>query len=280
MRKDTKQNFIKKFGQEIYFDKKITEEMIEREKNISYDTVSKFFEAILLIEFQNKYKFKIADLGAGAHSMNYANFIKFLKYNNGKIYWVDQSPFMLDYAQKNTPKEFKGVFEFKEKGMVDFLKEKKDRLDGIIFKYSFNYTIPYSMENILQIAYKSLKTGGKLFANLHFYEKEGMKERSYNAIYKIKGKEVTLGYKPKDNEIIEIEFLKKGGDKTDNPEVFAKTKIIYYSPKHIKEAALKAKFSEIRIFNDWQENRRWRDLFKQLNPNIKTKPSAFLYLCK
>jgi ubiquinone/menaquinone biosynthesis C-methylase UbiE len=280
MIKEINQNFIKESGQEMYFDKEIAEEMIEREENISHDTVSKIFEAILLTEFRSKDKLMIADLGAGAHSMDYVNFIKFLKYNKGKIYWVDQSLFMLDYAKRNTPEEFKEVFDFRKEEMMNFLKEEENKLDGIIFKYSFTYIIPCSLEKMLQIVYKKLKKDGKVFANLHFYEKEGMKERSYNAIYKIKGKKVVPEYKPKDNEIIEIEFLKKGGDKTDDPEVFAKTKIIYYSSRYIRESARKAKFSEIRIFNDWQENKKWGELFKQLNPNMEARPNAFLYLKK
>jgi len=274
------QNFIKESGQEMYFDEKIAKEMIEREKNISHDAVSKSFEAILLIEFQNKSKLRIADLGAGAHSMDYFKFIKFLKDNEGKIYWVDQSPFMLNYAQRNTPQNFKKVFEFRKEEMIDFLKRKKGKLDGIIFKYSFNYIVSCPLEKTLKIIYESLKKGGKAFANIHFYEEEGMKERSYNAIYKIKGKKSVLGYKPKDNEIIEIEFLKKGGDEEVNPEIFAKTKIIYYSRKYIMETARKIKFSEIKIFNDWQENEKWNNLFKQLNPDMKAKSNAFLYLCK
>ncbi len=279
MTEKVNQSFIKESGQEMYFDEKIAKEMIEREKNISHDTVSKFFEAILLIEFQNKNKLRIADLGAGAHSMDYFNFVKFLRYNEGKIYWVDQSPFMLNYAQRNTPQNLKKVFEFKKEEMIDFLEGKKEELDGIIFKYSFNYIVSCPLEKTLQIIYESLKKGGKVFANIHFYE-EGMKGRSYNAIYKIKGRRSVLGYKPKDNEIIEIEFLKKGGDEEVNSEIFAKTKIIYYSRKYIMETAQKIKFSEIKIFNDWQENEKWSNLFKRLNPDMKAKSNAFLYLCK
>ena len=39
--------------------------------------------------------------------------------------------------------------------------------------------------------------------------KEGMKERTTNAIYKIEGEKVKLGYRPQDNEIIEVFFLRK-----------------------------------------------------------------------
>jgi len=280
MSKEINLSLIKKSGQEMYFDEKIARRMIEREKNISHEIVSKIFEAILLTEFRNRRKLKIADLGAGAHSMDYANFIKFLKNTDGKIYWVDQSPFMLDYAKRHTPLEFKEVFEFVKEEMVNFLKKRNKELDGIIFKYSFNYLSPCSLKEMLETAYNSLRDKGKIIANLHFYEKEGMKERSYNALYKIGGKKVAPGYRPKDNEIIEVEFLSRAGDESPDPEIFAKTKIVYYSPKYIKDTAQQVKFSKIKIFEDWQDNKKWKALFEQLNPHLEKKSCAFLYLQK
>ena len=280
MMKEINQNLTEDFGQEMYFNERIAKEMIEREKNISHDVVSKSFEAILLIEFENRNKLRIADLGAGAYPIDYFNFIEFLKRSEGKIYWVDQSPFMLNHAQRSIPREFQNIFEFKKEEMMGFLERKRRELDGIIFKYSFNYITQYSLEKKLKMVYESLEKGGKVFANIHFYEEEGMEERSYNAVYKIKGKKNIIGYKPKDNEIIEIEFLKRGGDKKTNPEIFAKTKIVYYSRKYIMETAQKIGFSEIKIFNDWRENKRWENFFKHLNPGMKAKSNTFLYLCR
>lgn len=263
----------------MYFDEKVAQEMIERENNIEHVFVSKIFEAALITEFKNKNNLKVVDLGAGAHPKRYIKFLEFLKRNNGKIYWVDQSPYMLDCASKNIPQNFSSIFEFIEEDMVDFLKKKKEVFDAIVFKYSFNYLIFKTLKEWMKIIYKSLSKKGKVIANLHFYE-EGMKERSYNAIYKIEEKKVRSGYKPKDNEIIKVCFFKKPGDKSLNPEVFASTKIIYYSPKIIKKFAEDAGFSSVKIFKSWEENDAWKNTFKKLNQNMESRPKAFLFLEK
>ncbi len=274
-----KPELIKKTGQEMYFDKKIAKKMIERENNSEHILVSKIFEAILIAESQNKKNLKVADLGAGAHPKRYIKFLKFLREKNGKLCWVDQSPYMLGYASKNTPKEFSGIFDYVEEEMTNFLKKTRESFDVLIFKYSFNYVIPQTLKSWMKIIYKSLKKSGKIVANLHFYE-EGMRERSYNAIYKIGGKKIKPEYKPKDNEIIETQFLKKPGDESLNPEIFASTKIIYYTPKNIERFAREAGFSIVKIFKNWEKNNKWKSAFERLNPGLESKPKTFLLLKK
>ena len=121
-----KKDFIKKSGQEMYFDEKIAKQMIERENNAEHILVSKIFEAILIQETQGLKDLQVADLGAGAHPTRYIKFLDFLKENNGKLYWVDQSPYMLNYASKNIPKEFNDIFECTEEEMTSFLKKRRE----------------------------------------------------------------------------------------------------------------------------------------------------------
>ena len=279
MAKQKDLEFIKESGQEMYFDKEVAERMIERENNSSHILTSKIFEAILMVEFGGKRDLRIADLGAGAHAMRYDRFIKFLKNNDGKIYWVDQSPFMLDYALRNIPLESKYVFEFVKGEMISFLKKKKQEFDGLILKYSFNYLAPCSLEDCLGVIYKSLKKSGKVIANPHFYE-QGMEDRSYNAIYKIKGKRIVEGYRPKDNEIIQVCFLEKPGDESVFPETLACTKTIYYSPEYIKEVGQRVGFSRIETYENWEQNRKWKESFGRLNLDSKSKAKSFLFLQK
>lgn len=264
----------------MYFDKKLVKMMIKRENNSKHILVSKIFEAILLSEFKHKRGLIIADLGAGAHSIRYKKFIEHLKVNNGSLYWVDRSPLMLGYAQKNLPNKYKNTFKFVKEDMTLFLNKKKKGFDGLIFKYSFNYLIAYSLKKWLEIIYASLKPGGKVIFNQKFYEKEGMTDRGYNVIYQINRKRVRPGYHPKNGEIIELLFLKKAGDASSNPATFAKTKIIYYSPAQIASEAKKAGFSKIDIYNDWRDNIKWRKLFINLNPNIKSKQKTIVCLEK
>jgi len=272
--------FVKKSGQEMYFDRDLTLQMIERENNVEHVLVSKIFESILMVEFEDRYSLRVADLGAGAHTMRYKKFIEFLAKNKGKIYWVDQSLLMLDYAFKNTPEELKSIFEFINEEMVYFLKNKQQEFDGLILKYSLNYMIPGLLENWFKLMYKSLKKGGKVIANSRFHERKGMKERSYNAIHKVEGKMIKAGYKPKDTEVIEILFLERAGDNSENPKTFASTKIVYYSPQYIKNAAYKAGFDSVLVFENWEKNKKWKTYFEELNPNLESKPKSFLLLQK
>lgn len=279
MKKETNLDFIKKSGQEMYFDEETAGKMIERENNEEHILVSKIFEAILVTEFKNRENLKIADLGAGAHPKRYIRFLDFLKRSNGSLFWVDQSPYMLSCASKKTPPEFKDMINFKEEEMTGFLREKEGNLDGIILKYSFNYCIPETLENWMGIMHKSLKKNGKVVANLHLYEK-GMRERSYNAIYKIEGKKIESGYGPKDNEVIGISFLKKPGDESPEPETFASTKIIYYTPEQIEKTAKEAGFSSVKIFRNWEKNEVWLKAFKEFSPDLWSKSKPFLILEK
>jgi ubiquinone/menaquinone biosynthesis C-methylase UbiE len=271
-------DFIKKSGQEMYFDKEKAQEMIERENNVEHLFVSKIFEAVLYSEFKDKKSLKIADLGAGAHLERYTKILSFLRKNGGKLYWVDQSPYMLEYASERVSLKLNNVV-FVENDIVDFLEKEKEFFDALVFKYSFNYLISKSLKEWMRTMYESLKRNGKVFANLHFHE-EGIKSRSYNAIYKIKGKKVESGYKPKNNEVIEVCFLKRPGDKSLNPEIFASTKIIYYSPEIIEKFAQEVGFSSVRIFKNWEENDIWRKTFEKLNHNLERKPKTFLLLEK
>ena len=220
MTKKINQKFIKQSGQDMYFDKEKTEEMIQRENNESHILVSKIFETILLSEIQPKYGMQIADLGAGAHTMRYERFLDIIKQNNGQIFWVDQSPFMLEYARNHTPEKLRSIFQYTEAEITDFLKEHKQGFDVLIFKYSFNYVVPVSLDKLLKYIYQSLKKGGKTVANLRLHNENGMKPRSFNALYKINGKNIELGYQPQNGEVIEVHFLKKSGDESENPEVF------------------------------------------------------------
>ena len=154
---------------------------------------------------------------------------------------------MLDYAKKQVPKEEN--IEVVEQEMVSYLRNNQNKFDALILKYSFNYLISDSLESWLKTMHQSLKNKGMVVATVNLYE-EGLKPRSFNATYTINGLSIPEGYKPKHNEIIEIHFLKKGGDASPNPETFADTKIIYYSPEKIEQAAKDAGFSEISLTPD------------------------------
>jgi len=239
--------------------------------------LSRIFEAILLCEFANRSNLILADLAAGAHTTRYIRFLKFLKKNKSKLFWADQSPYMIDYAKKNTAERLKDVLIFEKAEMVNFLKEHKVFFDGLILKYSFNYVVNYPLEKWLETMHGCLRGGGKVIANLHFYLK-GMKERSSNALYFVNGKLVENGYQPKNNEIIDIKFLEKTGDISKKPNTFAKTKIIYYTKPAIISAAKQAGFRRVAIFDDWQENTVWLKKFETLNPKLALKPKPFLLL--
>lgn len=228
------EKIIKETGQEMYFDKEIAQTMIEREKNQEHILTAQTVENIALSEIEPRLGLKIAELGAGAHPQRYPNLLEFLNKNEGRLEWVDQAPIMLDYAKKQVPKN-KNI-DFAEKEMVSYLKQNKNEFDALILKYSFNYVISSSLEEWLKAMNESLKENAVVIATLNLYE-EGLKPRSFNATYTINGNPIPHGYGPKHNEIIEIHFLKKGGDESPNPETFADTKIIYYSPEKIKEAA-------------------------------------------
>lgn len=273
-------NFIKESGQEMYFDKAKTQEMIRRENNESHILVSKIFEAVLLCEIQPRQNMQVADLAAGAHTIRYEKFLDIIQQNQGKIYWVDQSRLMLDYAEKNTPENLKSIFQYEEAEMTDFLKQHDKSFNALIFKYSFNYQIPISLAQWLEIIYKSLKKGGKIVANLRLCDENGMKPRSFNALYKINGHNIESGYQPKNGEIIEVHFLKNAGDESDNPEIFASTKIVHYTEEAIRKAAQEARFSGIKIIKNWVDNLKWKDKFKELNPGLDIKTASFLILKK
>jgi len=271
------EKIIKETGQEMYFDKEITQTMIEREKNQEHILTAQTVENIALSEIKPKLGLKIAELGAGAHPQRYPNLLEFLNKNKGGLEWIDQAPIMLDYAKKQVPKN-KNI-DFIEKEMVSYLKQNKNEFDALILKYSFNYVISASLEEWLKTMNESLKENATVIATLNLYE-EGLKPRSFNATYTINGNPIPRGYKPKHNEIIEIHFLKKGGDESHNPETFADTKIVYYSPEKIKEAAQKAGFSNISLFDDWSKNEKWLNRFKKEYPNSEIKPKAVLFLKK
>jgi len=275
MKKENNLDLIKKSGQEMYFDKIVAKKMIERENNKEHTLVSKIFESILITEFKNGKNIKLADLGAGAHPKRYIRFLQFLKENSGKLFWIDQSSLMLNHALKNTPQKFKEVIKYTEEEMVDFLNKRKESFDGLIFKYSFNYLISQSLKDWIKIIYEGLKKNGKAIANLHFYER-GIRDRSYNAIYTINGKNIKSGYKPQNNDIIEVHFLQKPGDKSLKPKIFASTKIIYYDPIVIKKIASKIGFFTVKIFKNWEENSVWKDTFERLNPGLESKAKTFL----
>lgn len=268
---------IKETGQEMYFDEKIAKLMIEREENIEHISTSQTIENIVLSEVEPQEDLNMTDLGAGAHPQRYSRLLEFLRKNQGKLYWVDQAPFMLDYAKKQVPKEEN--IEFVEQEMVSYLKNNQNKFDALILKYSFNYLISDSLESWLKTIHQSLKDKGMVVATVNLYE-EGLKPRSFNATYTINGLSISGGYKPKHNEIIEIHFLKKGGDTSPNPETFADTKIIYYSPEKIEQAAKDAGFSEISLIPDWTQNKKWLEKFKNQYPESNIKPKAVLFLKK
>ena len=128
--------------------------------------------------------------------------------------------------------------------------------------------------------HNSLQQGGKVIANVFYPAESGLKLRSFNAIYSIDGKPVELGYRPKDGDIIEVHFLKRAGDQSPEPEVFASTKIVYYSTEFIKKSAQEAGFSQIVLFENWQDNLQWKAMFDKNNSGLETKAKPFLLLAK
>lgn len=272
-----KEKTIKETGQEMYFDEKTAQTMIEREENAEHIITAQTVENIFLSEIKSKDEIEIAEIGAGAHPKRYEKLLEFLKTNKGKMQWVDQSPIMLDAAKKQILNE--KYIDFIKAEMVSYLKENKNEFDALILKYSFNYVISISLKEWLKTMNESLKNKGIVIATLNLYE-EGLKPRSFNASYTINGEVIIQGYKPKHEDIIEIHFLKTGGDKSPNPETFADTKIIYYSPKEIKKAAGEAGFSEISLFDDWSKNEKWLKRFKENYPNSEIKSKAILFLKK
>jgi ubiquinone/menaquinone biosynthesis C-methylase UbiE len=261
----------------MYFDEKIAQTMIEREENAEHILTAQTIENIFLSEIEPKDGLEIAELGAGAHPKRYKKLFEFLKTNKGKMQWVDQAPIMLETAKKQIPDE--KIIDLVEAEMVSYLEKNKNEFDALILKYSFNYVIPVSLEKWLKTMHESLKNNGIVVATLNLYE-EGLKPRSFNASYTINGKPIIQGYKPKHKDIIEIHFLKTGGDKSPNPETFADTKIIYYSPEEIKKAAKEAGFSDVSIFDDWSKNEKWLKRFKKNYPNSEIKSKAILFLKK
>jgi len=272
-----KEQTIKETGQEMYFDEKTAQTMIEREENAEHILTAQTVENIFLSEIKAKPELRITELGAGAHPKRYQNLLEFLKTNKSTLQWIDQAPIMLDAAKKQIPNE--QYIDFIKAEMVSYLKKNKNEFDALILKYSFNYVISVSLKEWLKIMKESLKNEGIVIATLNLYE-GGLKPRSFNASYTIDGEPVIQGYKPKHEDIIEIHFLKTGGDKSPNPETFADTKIIYYSPKEIKKAAEKAGFSNVTIFDDWSKNEKWLKRFKENYPNSEIKPKAILLLKK
>lgn len=260
---------IKETGQEMYFNKEIAKLMIKREENIRHISTAQVVENIVLSEVDPREGLNVAELGAGAHPKRYSNLFRFLQENQGKLYWIDQSSIMLNHAKEQVSDK---NIEFIKEEMVSYLKTKKNKFDALILKYSFNYLISVSLEDWLKIMCESLRDRGMVVATLDSIDidklyKKGLGSRSFNAIYMINSKSIPQGYKIKHGEVIEIRFLKKAGDISSNPETFADTKIIYYSPEKIKEAAESAGFSEIFLIPDWAKNKRWLNRFRRYYPD-------------
>lgn len=277
--KNKEKQSIKETGQEMYFDEEIAKTMIEREENIEHVSTAQTVENIVLSEIEPQQSLNIAELGAGAHPQRYTRLLEFLQKNQGKLHWIDQAPTMLECTKKQIPKEVEKNIKLVKEEMISYLENNKNKFDALIFKYSFNYLISTPLEKWLEIMHQSLKEKGTVIATVNLYEK-GLKPRSFNASYTINGQPISQGYKPKHNEIIEIHFLKKGGDTSTNPETFADTKIIYYSPEKIKQAAEKAGFSEVSLVQDWTEKKKWLNHFKENYPESNIKPKAILFLKK
>jgi len=142
--------FIAQSGQQMYFKKKLAREMIERENNPDHILVSKIFASVLLVEFGKQEGLKVADLGAGAHTTRYSRFLEYLQRTGGEIYWVDQSPIMLDYARKNVPAELAAMFQFRQAEMAAFLREHRSYFNGLILKYSLNYVLSITLAECLR----------------------------------------------------------------------------------------------------------------------------------
>ncbi len=285
MKKD-KRLTIQDSGQEMYFDKKNAELMIKREEIIGHVVAAQAVENIVLSEIVPRRELNIVELGAGAYPQRYLKLLDFLWKNQGKLYWIDQSPIMLKHAKKQISNR---NIEFVEEEMFSYLKNNRNKFDALILKYSFNYLISDSLENWLKIMHKSLKDKGIVVATMNLYigtqkiYRHGLGARSLHAFYTINNEPIPKGYKIKHNEVVEAHFLKKAGDTSQNPETFADTKLIYYSSEKTKEAAKKAGFSEIILMSNWTKNQKWIDRFKKYYPasNIEdTKTKSILFLRK
>ncbi len=241
----------------MYFDKKITELFAQNEKNEKNFRVASILDRVAMCEISIlQDPILVAELGGGAHPDRYDRlFARILKKPQGKIDWVDVSPYMLEMAKKYVDigkyKKRKSVIRFVESDLIQYLRDAPDvSIDLVLMKYTIDHI--QDIETLFVLLLKKLKPNGRLVATIGVLSPE-LKSISTNARFLYQGKEFpenetrTLS----DGESFGVQFLKKSGDLSAGYLEGAKTEKYYHSSETMIRLGTKYGFEV--VLGDWKK---------------------------
>lgn len=259
----------------MYFSPQIVEKFAELEQNEKNFRVARVIDNILVQESINlKGPIYSAELGGGAHPDRYDSFFNKLIKEEGRIDWVDASPYMLALAEKYISNERyekrKDVINFIQDDILDYLsKLENGKLDLAIMKYTIDHI--KDLEKLFKLLSEKLKAGASLVSTITSIKPE-LKSCSTNARFLYKGEEFpdnetrTL----KDGDSFTIKFFKVSGDPSAGYLDGAESLKYYHSPEKIK------KLAKIYNFNVFLGD--WKDFVKKENQKDETIDQEVLVL--
>lgn len=263
---------------QMYFDPEVTRHFAQQEQNEKNFTVASIVDATIMQEISDiSDPLYAAELGGGAHPDRYHNFFeRLLKEPQGKIDWVDISPYMLDLAKEYISDEKyierNEVINFVESEILEYLKKlDNDTLDLAIMKYTIDHI--EDLDELFKLLSLKLKKGGKLVSSIGT-SSPILKSISTNARFFYKGEEFpenetrTL----EEGETFTIKTFKVSGDPSSGYIEGSETTKYFHSGEKIKRLAKKNNF-EAFLGN-------WKEFVKEENQKSIEKDQEILVLTK